>query len=387
MAHEIRVPRLGWSMEEGVFVGWRKHDGDHVRRGDVLFELEGEKASQEIEALDEGVLRIPPDGPQPGAVVAVGALLGHLVAEGETFDPAAAAPPASSTKANDPLTQSMISRDPVTRENRVIATPRARRAAAKLGLDWRVIQGTGQGGRIRERDVRGATSIIPSRRSVPISRLRRTIAERMLRSARETAPVTLTTRADATALVEWRNRLKRELSDDLVPSYTDLVVKLTAETLRTHPLLAGRWCGDRIELPADDGFHIGIAVDAPDGLVVPVLRDAAGRSLAELTAESRRLIDAARHGRLQASDMQDGVFTVTNLGSFGIDAFTPIINFPETAVLGLGAIRLEPIVMEDGAIAARHCTTLSLTFDHRVIDGAPAARFLQDLVRRMAKAE
>lgn len=383
MAHEVRVPRLGWSMEEGVFVGWRKRDGDRVKVGDVLFELEGEKASQEIESLDEGILRITPDGPKEGAVVLVGALLGYLVSEGETFVPRDSTPFPANPQVVDKTPAKAVVNLPRD-ENRAIATPRARRAALESGIDWRVLKGTGRGGRIRERDVRGQAPPVSSGRSIPISRLRNTIAERMLRSVRETAPVTLTTRADATALVDWRNRLKVEAGDEVVPSYTDLVVKLTALTLRDHPLLAGRWCGDRIELPDDAGFHIGVAVDTPDGLIVPVLRNAALRSLGELTADSRRLVEAARHGRLQARDMEGGVFTITNLGAFGIDAFTPIINLPETAVLGLGAIRREPVVLHDGGIAAKHIMTLSLTFDHRVVDGAPAARFLQAMAKSIA---
>ena len=387
MAHEVRVPRLGWSMEEGVFVGWRKREGDFVQVGEVLFELEGEKASQEIESLDSGVLRIPPEAPKEGAVVQVGDLLAYLVVEGETVDLSPENPKLSKTETVKPAGSAPVEAVPDSSPNQtrgVVATPRARRAAKELGVDWRVLTGSGRGGRIRERDVRGTSVSIRSSRSVPISKLRRMIAERMLRSTRETAPVTLTARADATGLVERRNRLKAEASGDQAPSYTDLVVKLTALTLRDHPLLAGRWGEDCIELPDDAGFHIGIAVDAPDGLVVPVVRNAALRSVTELAADSRRLIDAARSGRLKADDMTDGVFTVTNLGSFGIDAFTPIINLPETAVLGMGAIRREPAVLDDGGIGSKNFITLSLTFDHRIVDGAPAARFLQALAARLA---
>jgi pyruvate dehydrogenase E2 component (dihydrolipoamide acetyltransferase) len=137
--------------------------------------------------------------------------------------------------------------------------------------------------------------------------------------------------------------------------------------------------GDKLELPLDDGFHIGIAADTNEGLLVPVLRDVARRSLAEIAAESQRFVEQARAGRLAATEMQGGVFTITNLGAFGIDAFTPIINLPEVAILGLGAIRREAVVLDDGQIAARDMLTLSLTFDHRAVDGAPAARFLQSL--------
>lgn len=393
MAHEIRVPRLGWSMEEGTFIRWLKADGELVRAGEPLFELEGEKALQEIEAVDSGILRIGPDGPAEGAVVAVGAVLGHLVAEGEEVEnresevggqesgvsghalavgwdqPAAGAGP------------------PRTQRDRVAASPRARRVAAELGIDWRQLAGSGREGRIRERDVRqamvdNAISTPPGSRSIALSSRRRIIAERMAASCRQTAPVTLTTRADATSLVSLRHQY--QAGGGIVPTYADIVAKLATLELREHPLLAARWNGEQLVLPADGGFHIGIAVDTEEGLLVPVIRDVARRSLAEIAQDSQRLIEQARSGRLAAADMQGSVFTITNLGAFGIDAFTPIINFPEVAILGLGAIRSEAVVLDDGQIAARQMLTLSLAFDHRALDGAPAARFLQSLAAAIA---
>ena len=269
------------------------------------------------------------------------------------------------------------------------ASPRARRVAAELGMDWKLLQGSGRGGRIRECDVRASSGPHPGPlpkgegeksgliRSVPMSNRRRVIAERMSASCRQVAPVTLTTRCDATGLVALRQQLKA--AGGMVPAYTDIVAKLTALTLVEHPQLAARWNGENLELPPPDGFHIGIAVDTDEGLLVPVLRDVARRGLAEIAGDAQRLIELARGGRLSTSDMQGGVFTITNLGAYGIDAFTPIINLPEVAILGLGAIRREAVVLDDGQIAAREMLTLSLTFDHRAVDGAPAARFLQAL--------
>ena len=163
------------------------------------------------------------------------------------------------------------------------------------------------------------------------------------------------------------------------PSYTDILAKLVAIVLENHPALGGRWEADHIVLSGK--AHIGIAVDTPEGLLVPVLRDVAASSLADLARRSRELIEAAQARRLRAEDLAGGTFSITNLGGFGIDAFTPIINFPETAVLGVGAIRKEAVVLENGGLAAREQMTLSLTFDHRVVDGAPAARFLHALVQ------
>jgi pyruvate dehydrogenase E2 component (dihydrolipoamide acetyltransferase) len=200
-----------------------------------------------------------------------------------------------------------------------------------------------------------------------------------MESRQNTAPVTLTSRADATAVVALRDQWKRAHGAAPAPSYTDILAKLAALALERHPTLGGRWEGDHLVLSGK--VHIGIAVDTPEGLLVPVLRDAARMSLVDLSRRSRELIEAARAHRLRAEDLAGATFSITNLGGFGIDAFTPIIHFPETAVLGIGAIRKEAVVLENGGLAARDRITLSLTFDHRVVDGAPAARFLQALVQ------
>ncbi|MCE9528907.1 MAG: 2-oxo acid dehydrogenase subunit E2, partial [Planctomycetales bacterium] len=236
--------------------------------------------------------------------------------------------------------------------------------------------GTGKSGRIREQDVRAAAtrpSASASGTRIPVSSRRRTIAARMTASSQQTAPVTLTTRADATNLVNLRGQFKAA-GGEVVPSYTDILAKLTAAVLQQHPQMAARWDGEHLTIP--DGTHIGIAVDAEDGLIVPVLRDVPSLSLMQLAARSRELIESARTKKFKVDDLQGGVFTITNLGAYGIDAFTPIINLPETAILGVGCIRREPAVV-DNQIVPRDQVTLSLTFDHRIVDGAPAARFLQ----------
>jgi pyruvate dehydrogenase E2 component (dihydrolipoamide acetyltransferase) len=218
---------------------------------------------------------------------------------------------------------------------------------------------------------------------VPVTAQRRTIAERMMSSLKNTAPVTLTCRCDATNLVALRSEYKLAAGNPIVPSFTDIIAKLAAIALGSHPMLAGRWEGERILLP--DAIHIGIAVDTGHGLLVPVVRNVSELSLLEVSRRSRDLIEAARSRRLKSDDMQGGCFTLSNLGGFGIEAFTPIINYPETAVLGLGAILRAPAVLEDGQLGIREQITLSLTFDHRVVDGAPAARFLQALRQGIEK--
>jgi pyruvate dehydrogenase E2 component (dihydrolipoamide acetyltransferase) len=202
----------------------------------------------------------------------------------------------------------------------------------------------------------------------------------MTESRQTTAPVTLTSQVDATNLVALRERLKAA-GGEPVPSYTDLFVKLAAVALRKHPQLAARWTDAGLVLP--DRIDIGFAVDTDAGLLVPVIRDVPALSLADLAARSRELIDRARAGTLTGADLQGGCFTVTNLGAFGIDAFTPIINPPQSAVLGVGRIARQP-VMDGDRVVGRDMVWLSLTFDHRVVDGAPAARFVQTLTQCIA---
>jgi pyruvate dehydrogenase E2 component (dihydrolipoamide acetyltransferase) len=443
MAIEVIVPRLGWSSDEGIFAGWLKRDGDTVRPGDALFSLEGEKATQEIEAFDGGILRIPPDGPKVGDKVAVGKIIAYLTEPGEAFpdrragsvsDRSASATTQgtnhstnsrstsdqgteadSSTPAASPAVRRLARELGVnvqhvtgtgksgritahdvqlhqreqpavsaganvaaTRMQRPTISPRARRVATELGIDWAGIRGSGRTGRIRERDIRAAAAPSAlSAQKIPISPLRQTIAARLSHSAQTTVPVTLTATADATNLVNLRGQFKAA-GTDIVPGYTEFIVKLAAVALAQHPRLNARWEGEHIALLPE--IHIGIAVDTEAGLVVPVVRDVPRLSLRELAARARDLAERARQRKLTAEEMQGGTFTVTNLGAFGIDAFTPVINFPEAAILGIGRIRREPVVRDD-QITVRDTVVFSLTFDHRLVDGAPAARFLQLLCR------
>ena len=434
MAQEIIIPRLGWSMEEGTFVAWLKSEGDFVKRGDALFELEGEKATQEIEAVDEGVLRIPLSGPKPGSVHKVGAIIGYLVGAGESI-PGLANPSQQTNievvnEADSPVASPSVrqlarkvgiqlshvkgtgprgrilqedvhqakvifsenAQEPVISHvskmsSQQVASPRARRLASNLGIDWKLLIGSGAGGRVRECDVKAASTDLPSAitaagkaQRIPISKKRRLIAQRLVASRQLTVPVTLTTKADATNLVNLRNQFKSTNGTHPIPSFQDIITKLVAEVLKQHMFLAGRWDEDAIVVPAHHELDIGMAVDTEDGLLVPVIRNVAGLTLRDVAVQSKSLVQQAREGKITAAQMQGGVFTITNLGSFGIDSFTPVINYPEAAILGLGAIRKEPFFLDDGQVVAQLQLALSLTFDHRIVDGAPAARFLQSLV-------
>ncbi len=380
MAIPITIPRLGWNMEEGVFHGWLKKDGDEVRPGDPLFTLEAEKATQDIESMDSGILRIAPAGPKDGDKLAVGAVIGCLTAAGEAEWGGRSA---GAHEVPEPQPAAAAMRAPAERApHDPAASPRARRVARELGVDWTQVRGTGRTGRIRERDVRAAAKQTPTRpeAAVPVGATRRTIAERMTASLRATAPVTLTTTADATNLVNLRDQFRAVTAagNEAVPSYTDFLLKLAAAALQTHPQLTARWTGDAIVSAA--AIDIGFAVDAEAGLLVPVVRDVPNLSVRQISARTRDLAERARRGALTAADMEGGAFTITNLGAFGVDAFTPIIHYPQCAILGVGRIQKRPAA--DGErVVVRDQVTLSLTFDHRVLDGAPAARFLQTLVR------
>jgi pyruvate dehydrogenase E2 component (dihydrolipoamide acetyltransferase) len=448
MPHEIQIPRLGWSMEEGTFVRWLKKSGDQVNVEEPLFELEGEKALQEIPSVEAGILHIPKESPKGGTVVAVGTLIGYLLLPGETPDsipkkPAAAPPsaaksaapktgkpvPARSTPAPPPveiprnglapaappsvrrLARQMgvplsnlvgtgglgrVTTNDVTGRGgfsarSTVASPRARRIAKELGLDWTTLPGSGRNGRVREADVRngqqtsnGQFAAKPS----PYAGLpprRRAIAERLKASRDQTIPVTLTTVADVSGLLRLREQYKKA-NGPVVPAITDLFAVVIGKILAQHPEMAQRWNPSQgsLEAVSADAIDIGIAVDTPQGLLVPVVRGVTTKPVETLAGESKKLIELARGGRLGTADMQGAAITITNLGAQGIDAFTPIINYPEIAILGVGAIRKEPVFDAEGNVVAVERITLSLTFDHAAVDGAPAARFLQAIAAALA---
>jgi pyruvate dehydrogenase E2 component (dihydrolipoamide acetyltransferase) len=382
MAIPITIPRLGWNMEEGVFAGWLKRDGDRVRAGEPLFRLESDKATEDVECLDEGILHLPANGPKEGDALSVGAVIGYLLAEGEAIpesEPIDMREPSGvSRRVTIEAPQQETRRlTPLGSPDRDLISPRARRVAKQLGVDPSTLHGTGHTGRIREKDVLAAAG---DSESIPVGPIRRTIATRMVAAIQASAPVLLTTTADATELVKLRRRFLA--NDEVVPSYTDLIIKLTSEALKNHRLLNARWAGDRIIV--SKLIHVGIAVDTEAGLLVSVIRDVPSLSLKQLTEKTRDLIERARGGKLSLDEMRGGTFTVTNLGSFGIDAFTPILNDGQSGILGIGRIKREPAVVGD-QVVPRDRITLSLTFDHRVVDGAPAARFLQTLCALIEK--
>ena len=393
MAIEITIPRLGWSMDEGIFVQWLKNDGDMITAGDMLFVIEGDKATQEIESFDSGVLCIPEGVAVEGDVVQVGQVMGFLLAEGETapaYQPntiVASDPPAAPTATVATAAESADydpSFNPVVTSKRTVATPRARQTARTLGIDLTGIIGSGRAGRIRERDViaqadqlRQQTPAEPistvSGRLQTLTAHRKVIAQRMRASAMQTVPVTLHTKVEAAALVEFRKSLQ---GMDAAPTYNDILVKLTAALLPQCPELNACWTMQGVYLY--DEIHLAIAIDTPAGLVAPVIRNVPELTLDEVSQRSHYFITAARTGTLTSEQQTGGTFTVTNLGMYGIDHFTPVINSSQSAILGIGRIRDEPVVRDNKVVVGK-VLSLSLTFDHQVLDGAAAARWLEKL--------
>jgi pyruvate dehydrogenase E2 component (dihydrolipoamide acetyltransferase) len=257
----------------------------------------------------------------------------------------------------------------------VLATSAAKKLAQEHGVNLAEVRGTGPGGRITEQDVLAfvearARVPAPPARIIPFVGMRQVIAENMVSSLQTMAQVTLHMEVDATELVKLREQLKADF--DL--TYTDLLVKAVATALKRHPGLNATLIGDEIHLL--EPIHVGVAVALQDGLIVPVLRDADKRTLPEIAQETRRLAQGARDGSLAVDEVTGGTFTITNLGAYGVDGFTPIINPPEVAILGVGRIVEKPAIHE-GQVTRRSLMELSLTIDHRIVDGAPGADFLR----------
>ncbi len=441
---EIILPKLGQTMEEGTIVEWLKKEGDPVNKGDILFQVETDKAVLEVEAKTKGTLLKILVG--KGVKVPVLTVVGLIGEPGEdisaytggaaggqaTKQPSAPGPAAASSPQAMASPSPGVSMEEV--EGRIAISPRARALAREKGVDYREIAGTGPGGRIIERDVlaylekqppatplarqvaqelgvplgevapagprlraeevRAAAAAAPPVREeipappppsaegevMPLAGLRAIIAERMARSAQTTAAVTLQSVVDATELVALRERLKAALEGELgfAIGYNDLLGVIVARCLVEFPYMNVRLEEGGIRrLPE---VNLGVAVDSDRGLLVPVVHGAQNLRLKEFATRLRDLVSRARAGKALPDELTGGTFTLTNLGMFGVDMFTPIINLPECAILGVGRIHPEPAVVE-GQVVIRQRMWLSLTFDHRLVDGAPAARFLQGIMR------
>jgi len=411
MVHAILMPKPGQMTEECTVVAWHKKEGDPVARGDVLFEIETDKSTMDVEAFDDGVLLqiVAPEG----AVVPVNTVCAYVGEPGEAIPDAPAAPapapgPSSSTPVPPAAAPAAAESAEVPApapaaplpapaqaagEGRLRISPRASRAAAEAGIDPRSIAGGGPGGRITERDVLaaiaaaapGAPTAAPPPASVPegeeaprpLSRMRRVIAERLTRSWTTTPHFTVTVAVDVTALLALRAELKAAGTNLTV---TDFVLAATAQTLAEFPDV-NSWT-DGISVWPRRRVHLGIAVSMPGGLVVPVIRDADRLPIGDLHDRAVALAARAREGTLPVDDLAGSTFTVSNLGMFGVEEFSAIINPGETAILAVASAVPTAVAIGDG-LAVRSIMKLTLSADHRLVDGELGARFLGAIRRRL----
>lgn len=405
---EITMPRLSDTMEEGVVVSWLKQVGDPVERGEILAEIETDKALMELEAYDSGVLeRILA---AEGARVPIGTPIG-LIGDGSgtAASGSGGSAPAPSATASGEQAAAENSSGPGT--NRVVpdstvdapattkrkkASPLARKIADELGVDIATVAGTGPGGRVIRQDVESAhraagldqpgkavASPEPSPAAagdyeeVPLTTIQRVSATRLTESKQQAPHIYLTTAIDVTELFGFRAQVNATLAQaGGKVSVNDLLLKAVAVTLRSNPSVNVSFAGDK--LLRHRGVHLGMAVATPAGLLVPVLRDADRKSVSEIAAESRDKAERARERKLRTDEMSGGTFTISNLGMFGVEHFTAVINPPEAAILAVGAATDE-LRLDDGQVVTRKILRVTLSADHRAIDGAVAARFLQEL--------
>jgi pyruvate dehydrogenase E2 component (dihydrolipoamide acetyltransferase) len=410
---EITMPRLSDTMEEGTIASWRKQIGDAVKVGDILCDIESDKATMEFEAYDAGVLTEIVVA--TGEVAAIGALIARLDDGKGVSAPAptvATATPSVAAPATTPATDTVTAPAPAMQAEHedtadrlgVLASPLVRRLAREQGIDLATVRGTGPGGRIIRTDLDLATPspefLAPKgpampmasgpftddkrgTTDIPITPVRRVIARRLGESTRNTPHFYVTASADAEELVTLRARLNEHLEATGRPKVTinDLLIKACALALREHPLVNASYVSDTSPtMQVHERINIGVAVASNNGLVVPVVVDADRKSVSELGAEAKQLVTLASTKGLSIEQMSGGTFTISNLGMFGVEQFTAIINPPEGAILAVGGTKKEPLVVGD-EIVARHVMRYTLSADHRIIDGALAAKFLQSLTR------
>jgi pyruvate dehydrogenase E2 component (dihydrolipoamide acetyltransferase) len=420
MAIELVMPKLGLTMKEGLIANWLKEEGDTVKKGDGMLEIETEKLTNIIEAPTDGtLLRIVG---RVGDSLPVAAVLAYIGAPGEDLPAAAAigtatretAPAAEAPETRraagrapvraaaepagahpEELPRAADAANPAKTGGRTKVSPAARALAKKTGIDFTQLAGTGPGGRIVKADVEraranrmsaaGSVSAPPAAVSVtPYSGMRKTIGDSMHRSWMAAPMVTHHVRADVTELLSLRAQLNEDLEEGAVRiGVLDLFAKIVTRAIKDFPIMNATLADKEIRIP--ETVNLGIAVAVEKGLMVPVIRNAGGKDLFAVSREIKELTAKARDGTLGHADMSGGTFTISSIGGYGsVDFFTPIINQPESAILGICRTQEAPVAI-GGEVVIRSLTGLSFTFDHRVIDGAPAAEFLAALLKYLAK--
>jgi pyruvate dehydrogenase E2 component (dihydrolipoamide acetyltransferase) len=427
MAEVIRMPRMSDTMEEGNIIEWLKEEGDQVEPGETLAEVETDKATMELDSFVEGtLLHIEvKEGPVPinGVIAVVGEegedwkkVLEEAQQENGEEEEKEEAAKAEDEKAEEQKAEEKEESkgEPAGEGKRIIASPLARSMAKEKGIDLAKIEGSGDGGRIVKRDIeeyteKEKTAPVPGRAPAPerapqpeekkekekptvpvtpfvlrageenyeevnISQMRKTIARRLAESKFSAPHFYLTMEIDMGMAMKWRKQMNEVAPNKI--SFNDLIVKAAAIALRHHPDVNASWQGDTIRKNKD--VNIGVAVAIDEGLLVPVIRHTDMKSLSQINYEIRQLADKAKRRKLSTEEMQGNTFTVSNLGMFGIEEFTAIINPPDSCILAVGGIIEKPVI-ENGEITAGHRMKVTLSCDHRVVDGAMGARFLQTL--------
>ena len=399
MAFEIKMPQLGLTMEEGTVAQWLKQEGDTVAKGDVLLEITTDKLTSEIESEADGVLlKIVA---KEGEDVPVKGLLGYIGEAGETVGdaapgaaPVAAAPVPAEAPAAAPAPAPAAKAD----GSRIRISPLARKTAAKLGVDYQNLTGSGPSGRIVQKDIlvaaeaakqqpapvaeapaaapapaakSGELELMDGDEVVKLAGMRKVVAERMAKSAREIPTVTQNVKIDVTKLVAFRKQINETSGQKF--SMNDFILKAVANALRANPHILVSIDGNQIIKRAH--VNLGMAVALDDGLIVPVIRDADKLSLSQISATAKDLAVRARENKLAMDEYKGSTFTISNLGMFGVETFDPIINQPDAGILGVCAVQDELDMDDEGKIFKKQVMRISFTFDHRLIDGAVAAKF------------
>lgn len=399
MAFEIKMPQLGLTMEEGTVAQWLKQEGDTVAKGDVLLEITTDKLTSEIESEADGVLlKIVA---KEGEDVPVKGLLGYIGEAGETVgDAAPAAAPVAAAPAPAEVPAAAPAPAPAAKADgsRIRISPLARKTAAKLGVDYQNLTGSGPSGRIVQKDILAAAEAAkqqpapvaeapavapaPAAKSgelelmdgdevVKLAGMRKVVAERMAKSAREIPTVTQNVKIDVTKLVAFRKQINETSGQKF--SMNDFILKAVANALRANPHILVSIDGNQIIKRAH--VNLGMAVALDDGLIVPVIRDADKLSLSQISATAKDLAVRARENKLAMDEYKGSTFTISNLGMFGVETFDPIINQPDAGILGVCAVQDELDMDDEGKIFKKQVMRISFTFDHRLIDGAVAAKF------------
>lgn len=390
MASRVVMPKLTDTMEEGVLVAWKKREGDRVEAGEVLAEIETDKAVMDLEAFASGILRKVLV--HNGETVQAGTLLGVIGEADEDIAPAltdkvtATAPPVGAKPAAATPAGPSATAAARTEGVRPIASPRAKALAAERGIDLSAVAGSGPGGRIVEEDVLKAqaaeASALPAGMDQPLTQMRKAIARATVQSKAPVPHFYLTTEIDMGPAEQLRDQFKRNRQPH--PSITDLLVKASALALARHPEINVSYVRDAIR--HYERVDIGVAVGMDDGLITPVIRDCASKSLETISADARALIERAKQKRLQPAEYTGATFTISNLGMYDVENFIAVLMPPQAAVLAVGAIREVPVVVK-GSLGVGRRMKVTLSCDHRAIDGLMAAEFLKELKRVLEHPE